>query len=103
MQSLFFLIKFYYKILSSNSTVSSVEILQILRAIEFEFPLRFVRLKMNIWNILGVIFTVIVLMRTFKTKNSLRTIEAEISKKVKKNEARPNFNGSYKKINACKS
>ena len=36
-------------------------------------------------------------MSTFKNKNSLRTIEAEISKKVKNNKARPKFTGSYKK------
>ena len=40
-------------------------------------------------------------MNTFKHKNSLRTIEAEISKKVKKNEARPKFTGSYKKKRVC--
>ena len=38
-------------------------------------------------------------LSTFKNKNSLRAIEAEISKKVKNNEARPEFTGSYKK--AC--
>ena len=32
-----------------------------------------------------------------KKKNSLRTIEAEISKKIKNNEARPKFTGSYLK------
>ena len=36
-------------------------------------------------------------MSTFKNKNSLRTIEAEISYKVKNNEARPKFTSSYKK------
>ena len=36
-------------------------------------------------------------MSTFKNKNSLRTTEAQISKKVKNNEARPKFTGSYKK------
>ena len=34
-------------------------------------------------------------MSTFWTKNSLRTIEAEISEKIKNNEARPKFTGSY--------
>ena len=41
MQSLLFLIKFYY-FKTSNSTVSSVEIFQMLRSIEF--PLRFIPL-----------------------------------------------------------
>ena len=36
-------------------------------------------------------------MSTFKNKNSLRTIEAQIAQKVKNNEARPKFTGSYKK------
>ena len=37
-------------------------------------------------------------MSTFKNKNSLlRIIEAEIAQKVKNNEARPKFTGSYKK------
>ena len=36
-------------------------------------------------------------MSTFKNKNSLRTIEAQIVQKLKKNEARPKFTGSYKK------
>ena len=36
-------------------------------------------------------------MSAFKNKNSLRTIEAEISQKVKNNEARPKLTGSYKK------
>ena len=36
-------------------------------------------------------------MNTFKTKNSLRTIEAQIVQKLKNNEARPKFAGSYKK------
>ena len=35
-------------------------------------------------------------MSTFKNKNSLRTIEAQIVQKFK-NEARPKFTGSYKK------
>ena len=33
-----------------------------------------------------------------KNKNILKTIEAEISEKVKNNEARPKFTGSYKKM-----
>ena len=37
-------------------------------------------------------------MSTFKNKNSLRTIEAQIVQKLKNNEIRPKFNGSYKKI-----
>ena len=36
-------------------------------------------------------------MSTFKNKNSLRTIEAQIVQKRKNNEARPKFTGSYKK------
>ena len=40
-------------------------------------------------------------MSTFKNKNSLRTIEAQIAQKVKNNEARPKFTGSYKK-KACR-
>ena len=36
-------------------------------------------------------------MTTFKNKNSLRTIEAQIVQKLKDNEARPIFTGSYKK------
>ena len=39
-------------------------------------------------------------MSTFKNKNSLRTIEAQIVQKLKNNEARPKFTGSYKK-KAC--
>ena len=39
-------------------------------------------------------------MNTFKTKNSLRTVEAQIVQKLKNNEARPKFTGSYKK-KAC--
>ena len=41
-------------------------------------------------------------MSTFKNKNSLRTIEAQIVQKLKNNEARPKFTGSYKK-KACNS
>ena len=41
------------------------------------------------------------LMSTFQNKYSLRTIEAEISKKIKNIEARPKFTGSYKK-KACR-
>ena len=36
-------------------------------------------------------------MSTFKKKNSLRTIEAQIVQKLKNNGARPKFTGSYKK------
>ena len=36
-------------------------------------------------------------MSTFKNKNNLRTIEAQIVQKLKNNEARPKFTGSYKK------
>ena len=36
-------------------------------------------------------------MSTFKNKNSLRTIEAQLAQKLKNNEARPKFTGSYKK------
>ena len=41
-------------------------------------------------------------MSTFKNKNSLRTIEAQIVQKLKNNEARSKFTGSYKK-KACMS
>ena len=47
-----------------------------------------------------LLLIVVVLMSNFKNKNSLRTIEAEISLRVKNNEARPKFTGSYKK-KAC--
>ena len=40
-------------------------------------------------------------MSTFKNKNSLRTIEAQIVQKLKNNEARPKFTGSYKIKKAC--
>ena len=36
-------------------------------------------------------------MSTFKNRNSLRTIEAQIVQKLKNNVARPKFTGSYKK------
>ena len=36
-------------------------------------------------------------MSTFKNKNSLRTIEAQIVQKLENNEAWPKFTGSYKK------
>ena len=36
-------------------------------------------------------------MSTFKNKNSLRTIEAQIVQKLKNNEAWPKFTGFYKK------
>ena len=39
-------------------------------------------------------------MSTFKNKNSLRTIEAQIVQNLKNIEARPKFTGSYKK-KAC--
>ena len=39
-------------------------------------------------------------MSTFEHKNSLRTIEAQIVQKLKNNEARPKFIGSYKR-KAC--
>ena len=35
-------------------------------------------------------------MSTFEHKNSLRTIEAQTVQKLKNNEARPKFTGSYK-------
>ena len=38
-------------------------------------------------------------MSTFKNKNSLRTIEAQIMQKLKNSEARPKFTGPYQK--AC--
>ena len=37
-------------------------------------------------------------MSTFKNKNSLRIIEAQIVQKRKNNEARSKFTGSYKKV-----
>ena len=40
-------------------------------------------------------------MSIFKNKNSLRTIEAQIVQKLKNNEARPKFTGSYKKKREC--
>ena len=36
-------------------------------------------------------------MSTFKNKNCLRTIEAQIMQNLKNNEARPKLTGSYKK------
>ena len=36
-------------------------------------------------------------MSTFENKNSVRTIETEIVQKLKNNEARPKFTGSYSK------
>ena len=36
-------------------------------------------------------------MSTFKNKNGSRTIEAQTVQKLKNNEARPKFTGSYKK------
>ena len=71
-----------------------------------EFPLRFIRLddhKLGIFGIFKEFFlTVVVLMSTFKNKKSLRTIEAEISLKLKSNEVRPKFTGSYKKKRVCR-
>ena len=40
-------------------------------------------------------------MSTFKNKNSLRTIEAQIVQKLKNNVARPKITGSYKKRVSC--
>ena len=40
---------------------------------------------------------VVVLTSYFDHKNSLRAIEAQIVQKLKNNEARPKFTGSYKK------
>ena len=37
-------------------------------------------------------------MSTFKNKNNLRAIEAQIVQNLKNNEARPKFTDSYKKI-----
>ena len=36
-------------------------------------------------------------MSTFKTKNSLRTIETQIMQNLENNETRPKFTGSYKR------
>ena len=36
-------------------------------------------------------------MSTFKNKNSLRTVEAQIAQKLKNNEPRPKFTGFYKR------
>ena len=77
MQSLLFLIMF--SLFFSNSTVSSVEILQMLRSIEF--ALRNIRLddhKLGIFGIFWELFLTVVLMSTSKNKNSLKTIEAGI-------------------------
>ena len=43
------------------------------------------------------LIVVVVLTSSFEHKNSLRTIEAQIVQKLKNNEARPKFTGSYKK------
>ena len=58
---------------SSNSTVSSVEILQMLRSIEF--PLQFIGLDDHNFGIFRILLfvSVVVLTSTFKNKNSLRT------------------------------
>ena len=57
--------------------------------ISIEFPLRFVRIddhKLGIFGIFQELFlTVVVLMSTFKNKNSLRTIEAEIITRLGQN------------------
>ena len=42
-------------------------------------------------------------MSTFKNKNSLRTIEAQIVQKRKNNEVRPKFTGSYFLKKVCMS
>ena len=42
-------------------------------------------------------------MSTFENKNSVRTIETEIVQKLKNNEARPKFTGSYSKKKTCSS
>ena len=39
----------------------------------------------------------LILWILLKNKNSLRTIEAQVVQKLKNNEARPKFTGSYKK------
>ena len=84
MQSLLFFNKIL--LFSSNSTVSSVEMLQMLRSIKF--PLSFIRFdgygddhKLGIFGIFQELFlTVVVLMTTFKIRTAgLRTTEAEIS------------------------
>ena len=56
--------------------------------------------KACIWSVFSpeLFLTVVVLTSTFEhIKNSLRTIEARIVQKLKNNEARPKFTGSYKK------
>ena len=66
---------------SSNSTASSVEILQMLRSIEF--PLRFIQLDdhklVYLEYFRSYFLLLLLLLSTFKNKNTLRTIEAEIS------------------------
>ena len=42
-------------------------------------------------------------MSTFKNKNSVRTIEPQIVQKVKNNEDRRKFTGSYKKKRVYKN
>ena len=49
---------------------------------------------MSVWELF---LTAVVLTSTFKNKDSLRTIEAQIVQKLKNNEARPKFTSSYKK------
>ena len=103
MQSLFFLIKLYYFAQT-----------QLYRALKFSkcwdrsnFHCDLFGLKITSWVYMEyfrsyfLLLTVVVLMSTFKNKsNSLRTTKAKISQKVKNNEARPKFTGSYKK-KAC--
>ena len=56
-----------------------------------------VLIKVRVFGVflIGVISYCCCLMSTFKNKNSLRTIEVQIVKKLKNNEARPKFTGSY--------
>ena len=57
--------------------------------------------KRVFWVFWELLLTVVVFTNTFKNKNSLRTIEAQIVQKLKINEARPEFTGSYKKKARC--
>ena len=66
MQSLLFLMKFYY-FPQTVDCISSDEILQLLRSIEF--PLRFIQLyghKLDIFGIFCKVFRTAVLMNTLK-------------------------------------
>ena len=56
-----------------------------------------VDIKKRVFWVFYELFLTVVLTSTFKNKNSLRTIEAQIVQKLKNNEARPKFTGSYKK------